>query len=62
MERRRCTREFKLQAVRLIEERGVSYAQRLGQRRDGELLLVVEDRANSAQGVPITVRGEGRRV
>ena len=27
MERRRFTREFKLEAVRLIKERGVSYAQ-----------------------------------
>jgi len=27
MERRRFTREFKLEAVRLINERGVSYAQ-----------------------------------
>ena len=30
MERRQFTREFKLEAVRLIKERGVSYAQ--GQR------------------------------
>ena len=27
MERRKFTREFKLEAVRLIKERGVSYAQ-----------------------------------
>jgi transposase-like protein len=27
MERRRFTREFKLEAVRLIRDRGVSYAQ-----------------------------------
>ena len=27
MERRKFTREFKLKAVRLIKERGVSYAQ-----------------------------------
>ena len=27
MERRKCTREFKLEAVRLIKERGVSYTQ-----------------------------------
>ena len=27
MERRRFTREFKLEAVRLIKERGVSFAQ-----------------------------------
>ena len=27
MERRKFTREFKLEAVRLIEERGVSYLQ-----------------------------------
>jgi hypothetical protein len=27
MERRQFTREFKLEAVRLIKERGVSYAQ-----------------------------------
>jgi transposase-like protein len=27
MERRQFTREFKLEAVRLIQERGVSYAQ-----------------------------------
>ena len=27
MERRKFTREFKLEAVRLIQERGVSYAQ-----------------------------------
>jgi hypothetical protein len=27
MERRKFTREFKLEAVRLIEERGVSYVQ-----------------------------------
>jgi transposase len=30
MERRKFTREFKLEAVRLIKERGVSYAQDLG--------------------------------
>src|SRR5271163_2668075 len=29
MERRKFTREFKLEAVRLIKERGVSYAQRV---------------------------------
>jgi transposase-like protein len=29
MERRRFTREFKLEAVQLIKERGVSYAQTL---------------------------------
>ena len=29
MERRRFTREFKLEAVRLIRDRGVSYAQAL---------------------------------
>jgi transposase-like protein len=28
MERRQFTREFKLEVVRLIKERGVSYAQR----------------------------------
>jgi hypothetical protein len=28
MERRKFTREFKLEAVRLIKQRGVSYAQR----------------------------------
>jgi transposase-like protein len=27
MERRKCTRELKLEAVRLINERGVSFAQ-----------------------------------
>ena len=27
MERRQFTREFKLEAVRLIKERGISYAQ-----------------------------------
>ena len=27
MERRKFTREFKLEAVRLLKERGVSYAQ-----------------------------------
>ena len=30
MERRKFTREFKLEAVRLIKERGVSYAQAAG--------------------------------
>src|SRR6267154_5740120 len=35
------------------------FRQRLGQCGDGELLLVVEDRANSAQGVPVTGRGQG---
>ena len=30
MERRQYTREFKLEAVRLIKERGVSYAQAAG--------------------------------
>jgi hypothetical protein len=30
MERRKFTREFKLEAVRLIKERGVSYAQSSG--------------------------------
>jgi len=30
MERRKFTREFKLEAVRLIKERGVSYAQASG--------------------------------
>jgi hypothetical protein len=30
--------------------------------RDGELLLFAEDRANRAQGVSITQRGQGERV
>ena len=99
MERRKFTREFKLEAVRLIKDRGVSHVQasqdlnvhtsqlrdwvkkfsedpqhafpghgaadgrqrrplfdepirqRLGQRRDGELLLVAEDRAHQQQNV-----------
>src|SRR6202163_4040397 len=36
--------------------------QRLGQRGDGELLLVVEDRANYAQNVPNEGRRQGRRL
>ena len=36
--------------------------QRLGQRRDGELLLVAQDRANSAQNVSDAGRGKSRRV
>jgi transposase-like protein len=66
MERRKFTREFKLEAVRLIKDRGVSYVQasqdlsvhpfepirqRVGQRRDGELLLLAEDRAHQQQNV-----------
>src|SRR5271167_1067491 len=51
MERRQFTREFKLEAVRLIKQRG-----------DGELLLVVEDRADSAQNVPNQGRRQGRRL
>jgi transposase-like protein len=83
MERRKFTREFKLEAVRLIRERGVSYTQAsadlgvhqsqlrgwvkslgeplgqcLGQCGDGELLLVAEDRTNSAQIVPNQRRGK----
>jgi transposase-like protein len=36
MERRKFTREFKLEAVRLIKERGVSFApQRISEARNG---------------------------
>jgi transposase-like protein len=72
MERRKFTREFKLDAVRLIEERGVSYpkashdlgvhqslGRHLGQCRDGELLLLTQDRAHSAQNLSDTRRGQG---
>jgi putative transposase len=34
----------------------------LGQRRDGELLLVIEDRADCAQNVPDEGRCQGRRL
>jgi transposase-like protein len=38
MERRRFTREFKLEAVRLIRDRGVSYAQASAGDLPGEAL------------------------
>jgi transposase len=39
MERRRFTREFKLEAVRLIRDRGVSYAQASEDLKKGRLVL-----------------------
>ena len=36
--------------------------QRLGQRRDGELLLLAQDRTNGAQDLPDARPGQGRRV
>ena len=47
------------QRRRLLDE---PLGQRLGQRRDGELLLVAQDRANSAQNVSDAGRGKSRRV
>ncbi len=41
---------------------GEPLRQCLGQRGNGELLLLAEDRANSAQSVSITQRGQGGRV
>ena len=43
-------------------ESGEPRRKRLGQRRDGKLLLLAQDRANSAQDVPDTRPGQGRRV
>ena len=47
------------QRRRLFDE---PFGQRLGQRRDGELLLVAQDRANSAQNVSDAGRGKSRCV
>src|SRR5665213_2577708 len=44
---------------RLLDE---PLGQCLGQCSDGELLLLAQDRTNSAQDVPFTGRGEGRCV
>jgi putative transposase len=44
---------------RLLDE---PVRQRLGQRGDGELLLVIEDRADCAQNVPDKGRREGRHL
>jgi hypothetical protein len=51
MERRQYTREFKLEAVRLIKERGISYAQASGSPRPAR-----GERSNVA-GSEFRVRG-----
>jgi transposase-like protein len=38
MERRQFTREFKLEAVRLIKQRGVSYAQASADQQTSEFI------------------------
>jgi transposase len=85
MERRQFTREFKLEAVRLIKERGISYAQAsedLGvhptQLRNRVKQLAADPEqafpghgqmkpeqleiAQLKRDVPVTRRGQGRRV
>ena len=60
MERRQFTREFKLEAVRLIKERGVSYAQmRLSSSkafRNEGIALTDHRRICSVEGVAVVER------
>jgi transposase-like protein len=62
MQRRKFNREFKIGAVRLVRERGVSKAQAPGCAAASKLLLVAENRADRPQGLPDARRRQSGRV
>ena len=60
MERRKFTREFKLEAVRLIEDRGVSYAQASQDLRCASVAVAQlgEGAGGRSAGVPFPGQGQ----
>ena len=57
MERRRFTREFKLEAVRLIRDRGVSYAQASADLKVHPTQLRNWVKAGTIRSMPSQARG-----